>query len=643
MVEAQNEPATQNTQEQNTVAPSDSLLLPGNPPKQKPSKDKGKPLANIQDYQIISFKNDTTFVDTTLTIQKDYKMNYLRRDNFGLIPFANLGQTYNQLTYNFENTSLMPKIGARARHFNYMEVEDINYYRMPTPYTELFYRSAFEQGQLLDAFFSANLSPQFNFSIAYKGLRSLGKYQHILTSTGNFRVTGNYQSKNRRYNARGHIVTQDLMNQENGGLTEDSVENFESGDEEFFDRSILEVNFEDAESILLGKRYHLDHSFNIVKPNDSVSKNRLSLGHVFTYKTKYFQYDQQSAQTAMFGDAFKTRDLTDKVVLKNMYNEANLNYSNNVIGDLHFNINNNSYNYGYNRLVSLNGQLITNRLIGDVVAIGGKYHKQHGGVAVTGEGGLNLSGDFKGNYIKGTAGFKLKTIFEVEASINHSSKAPNYNAQLYQSNYLSYNWQNRFKNIETQQLGFKLASKKIADISVDFSTIDNYVYFMKSESTGQVAPFQSTNTINYLRVRLDKEFKVGKFALNNTIEYQNVTDKDSVLNVPEFNTRNTLYFSSHVFKKALYLQTGFTFNYFTEFFMNAYNPIMAEFYVQKERKFGGFPRLDFFLNAQIRRTRIYFKAEHFNSSVTGYNYYSAPTYPYRDFIVRFGLVWNFFH
>jgi len=36
------------------------------------------------------------------------------------------------------------------------------------------------------------------------------------------------------------------------------------------------------------------------------------------------------------------------------------------------------------------------------------------------------------------------------------------------------------------------------------------------------------------------------------------------------------------------------------------------------------------------------KAEHFNSSFTGYDYFSAPNNPYRDFVIRFGLVWNFF-
>src|SRR5690606_30066143 len=54
-----------------------------------------KEVAKITDYLIISHQNDTTHVDTTLTIQKDYKFNYLRRDEFGLIPFSNLGQTYN--------------------------------------------------------------------------------------------------------------------------------------------------------------------------------------------------------------------------------------------------------------------------------------------------------------------------------------------------------------------------------------------------------------------------------------------------------------------------------------------------------------------------------------------------------------------
>ena len=607
----------------------------------KNAKSTKQQIAKITDYLIISRENDTTYVDTTLTIYKDYKFNYLRKDDFGLIPFSNLGQTYNTLTYNFENSKLMPSFGARARHFNYMEIEDINYYRVPTPLTELFFKTAFEQGQLVDAFFTVNTTPRFNFSIAYKGLRSLGKYQHILTSTGNFRFTTNYTTKNNRYHLRTHIVMQDLLNQENGGLNDESVLNFESGDPEFLKRAILEVNFENAESILKGKRFHLDHSFNIVQKKDSTSSNKLSLRHIMSFEDKYYQYNQTNA-SSLFGTAFNNSNLQDKVTLENFYNQLQLNYSNDLLGDLQFSVSNNNYNYGYDKLVILNRETITNRLKGDIYAAGGKYHKQYKSFDLEGEIGINITGDFDGNFIKGSASFKLNEDISATAQINHSSKTPNYNFLLYQSDYINYNWQNNFNNTETQQVAFHLKSKKLANIAVDYATIRDYAFFKKDEISNLTKVFQNNSTITYLRVKLEKEIRLGKFALNNTILYQNVQDENNSLNVPEFTTRNTLYYSTNMFKKALFLQTGVTFNYFTNYYMDDYDPVLAEFIVQNETQYGNFPRLDFFINAKIRQTRIYLKAEHFNSSFTGYNYYSAPNYPYRDFTVRFGIVWNFF-
>ena len=180
------------------------------------------------------------------------------------------------------------------------------------------------------------------------------------------------------------------------------------------------------------------------------------------------------------------------------------------------------------------------------------------------------------------------------------------------------------------------------NLELDYSTINDYAYFGRAESDSLVKPFQYSETVNYFRVKLNKEIKWRNFTLDNSIRYQKVVDGEEVLNVPEFVTRNTLYYSNHFFKKALFLQTGITFNYFTEYNMNAYDPLLAEFYVQNQTKLGGFPRLDFFINAKIRQTRIFLKAEHFNSAFTGYNFYSSPNYPYRDFAIRFGLVWDFF-
>ena len=71
-------------------------------------------------------------------------------------------------------------------------------------------------------------------------------------------------------------------------------------------------------------------------------------------------------------------------------------------------------------------------------------------------------------------------------------------------------------------------------------------------------------------------------------------------------------------------------------------PLISEFVTQEYRMIGDFPRFDFFFNAKIQQTRVFIKVEHFNSSFTGYDYYSDPFNPYRDMSVRLGLVWNFF-
>ena len=143
---------------------------------EKNKKENPEP-APVSLYKIISAKNDTTFVDTTLNITKDYTFNYLRQDNFGLLPFSNVGQTYNRLIYDFsEDDHLLPQLGARARQYAFMDTDDISYYHVPTPFTELYFKTVFQQGQTLDAIFSINTTPNLNVSIAYKGLRSLGMY-----------------------------------------------------------------------------------------------------------------------------------------------------------------------------------------------------------------------------------------------------------------------------------------------------------------------------------------------------------------------------------------------------------------------------------------------------------------------------------
>ena len=618
-----------------TSSPRGNATLPDRDSK-KVTKN---PKAKIGDYKIISRSLDTICLDTTLTIKKEYKFNYLRRDYFELLPFSNMGQTYNSLSKNLYSRRMQPGFGSKAKHFNYMELDDIYYYHVPTPLTELMFKTSFEQGQLLDAFFTVNTSEQFNFSIAYKGMRSLGKYQHILSNSGNFRFTSNYHSKNKRYHLRAHLVNQKILNQENGGLSDALTLEFENGNSEFIDRSLFDPLFEDAENELKGRRFYLEHTFQLIT-KDSLANNGMALGHIVQMEDKIYSYNQ-SRNSAVFGSAFVNSNLSDENSFEHFYTEFNATYNNNTLGVFKAKLGYNQFNYGYDGLVIFDGLILTNRFKEIAMSFEGGYKNKIGSIVLEADLGINIAGDLEGNFLDAQAQYQFNEDLNIKAFLNLNSSVADYNYRLYQSDYLNYNWQNNFKNQQSQQLAFHLNSKKYGLFSMDYSTVNNYLYFEHTAESG-VKPFQYQSSVNYVRARYEKELRFKKFGLYNTVMYQNVLQGNEVLNVPQINTRHTFYYANTLFKKALYLQTGVTLSYFSKYNMDGYDPVLAEFYVQNNSSLGDFPRIDFFINAKIKQTRLFLKAEHLNSSFTGYNYYSAPNYPYRDFVVRFGLVWNFF-
>lgn len=607
---------------------------------QAPSAKKEKP--PIDYYKIISADRDTTYVDTTLTIQKKYKFNYLRKDNFELLEFSNVGQTYNSLARSFDRLNLKPLFGAQSHHFNYKEIEDVNYYSVPTPLTELYFKTAYVQGQQMDAFFTVNTSPQFNFSVAYKGVRSLGKYQHILTSTGNFLFTSNYHTKDRRYNARVHLASQDILNQENGGLNDSSLSLFINNDSEFSDRGRLDVNFEDAENNLEGLRFYGDHFYELISQRDSTGYSVLSIGNILSYEDKFYEYSQRTAFKG-FGPSYEGTSLYTKTKLEDFNAKVYAELDNSLIGKITAWTGFTDFNYGYNSVLILDEGRISNRIKGNILEAGGAFEKEYRGFTLSGKGAINVAGDFDGNYLEGSAGYDLNDDYHVKGSVILHSVAPNFNFLLNQSDYKNYNWKSELSNVKTQELKFEIDTKKFGSASVSYTGIDDYTYFGLKPNDSTPSPIQAGERVNYLKVKAAKEFTFGRFGLDNTIMYQQVMGGESVFNVPKLITRNSLYYQDHWFKRALFMQTGVTFKYFTEYNMDAYDPVLAEFYVQNIQKLGGFPLLDVFFNAKIRQTRIYFVYENFTALFGSKNeYFSAPGYPYKDNVLRFGLVWNFF-
>jgi hypothetical protein len=569
----------------------------------------------------------------------------LRKDIFGLLPFANEGQTYTVLDFGLKNFTSFPEIGFSGKQFNYLGVNDIKYYSVATPVTELYFKTVMEQGQSVDAFITVNTSERFNMSIAFKGLRSLGKYINQLSSTGNFRFTSSYNTLNKRYYLNFHFTGQDFLNGENGGIT--SIDDFESRDGAFANRARLDVYLKDAKSFMKGKRYFVDHNFRI---NGKKGDNNLFITHQFNYENKFFEFNQATVPSTVgnttiyrFGASYFPSKINDQTRYNRMYNKVGAIYENFLLGKFQFFIEDYRYNYYYFKILVLDSGTIPSSLSDKINTVGGQYdyrkNKWNGKFTYSN----SISNQPMSNF-DAKLNYKLNDKNEFVFQYQMLNKIPDHIYNLYQSSFVAYNWYNDFKNEKINNIE-ATAKTQWLDASLQLSSIKDHLYFSNDATDSQqqiISPKQYEKVINYLSVKVSREFKWWKLALDNTVLYQQVDQEDDVLNVPQIVTRNSLYFTNYFFKKAMYLQTGFIFNYFTKYYINDYNPVTTEAFVQNQRKVGDFPMLDFFINARIRQTRIFLKAEHFNSKMNGNNFYTAPNYPYRDFMIRFGLVWNFF-
>jgi hypothetical protein len=370
------------------------------------------------------------------------------------------------------------------------------------------------------------------------------------------------------------------------------------------------------------------------------------------YEHKVFEYNQATISSTIgingspfnrFGAALLNSNINDQTFYDKLYNKIGAIYENKAFGKFQFFTENFIFKSftGINKTVG--NIVIPGQLQAVINTIGGQYdyrkNKFNGTVVLSNSISTQPLRNLDANLT-----YTINPKNSISFQYQNISKSPNNNYILNQSSYENYNWYNNFKNEKINNLSVN-ASTQWVNASVQFTNLNDHLFFQdtKNQVNQQlVTPQQYSESINYVSLKIAREFKYKKWGLDNTLLYQKVDQNDPILNVPQITLRNTLYFSDYVFKRAMFIQTGITINYFSKYYANDYNPILGEFFVQKEKQIGNFPLLDFFVNARVKQTRIFLKAEHFNSGMTGNTFYSAPNLPFHDFMIRFGLVWNFF-
>lgn len=618
----------------------------------KNKRDKNIPLDSIKnmyggryvDYQKISYAFDTIQIDTTLHIDKYFRHNFTQKDDFEWAPFPNQGQTFVKLSHQFVHNDILPVFGATAKLFDYLSIEDITYYHVPTPTTILFYNSGMD-GQMLNSTFTTNFSKFTNFSVGYKGLRSIGNYQRARSSHINFRTTFSYYNPAKRYQFRTHFISQKLDNLENGGLTATSVKEFKDDNPDFQSRGRVNVNLYDARSFLKSDRFYYEHELRLTNTKDSLQQNltNLKVGHHFSFEASKYQFsstdtDYFDNNEALFGE--RLEDYTkDKTELRTIQNQVYLKFNSPwIFGNFKVFGAVNSINQAYDAVKTLETENIPNERNINFTSIGGSWNGKYKGVFINGYAQQVINGENLNSNLHINAGFQLKNNVSAKAGLQIKTQTPNLNYTLNQSNFTNLNWNQNFDSEAYRTIYGSIGTKWLkADLFLH--QIENYAYFDATSRANQYSQI-----IDYLKLKVQSELQLGHFHLNNTLLYQNVAQGKEVFRVPEFVTRNTLYYQDYFFKgDPLFAQIGISFKYYTNYYANSFNPVLNEFYLQNSSQVGNYPSFDVFVNGEVRRTRIYFKVENVTASITGRNYFVTPNQPARDLIMRLGVVWNFWN
>ena len=592
------------------------------------------------------------FIDTSFNdLHWYHQFDHTNKDNYNYSRLGSMGTPMNRITTPLgEGIWEYNGKGAYERYFR--SLSDIPFYQTRSPITEANYWMGYERGQSFNINHTQNINKEWNFLIGYRRLNDLGYYDHNRNIQSSFIFNTNYIGK-KGYNAQLYYLNEKLNTEENGGVADDSE--FEGGGQKI----LVNVNLDQDTRELRNREFFIDQNLDLAKlfgvwksfrqtdtnavstdidTSDSPQSAVLALGHTFKYTASYNKYvgyaPSDSSQgyyydnyynitSGEYRDSVHYRSYENTVYLKGeVGNKTRLNVKGglkNIVTEY------SSYNY----LLVNNGWGIAGQLSGRIGEL----------INVRGEADYIFTGNLQQSIdLKAIGELKPLEWLKAFGGYQYTLKYPDYFEQFYFSN--NYIWQNSLKRQGINRLWYGIGWGKNNRLQVNNEVYSNYTYYNED-----VQPTQSDESVLVLKAELTQNFEFWDLIhFDNRVTFQKVGGNSSVMPLPEWHTRNALYFEFHLFKKALKCLAGGEVNYFTEYYSPSYNPATGRFYVADEYLIGNYPIIDVFATFKLNTARIFFKYEHVNQGLMASNaYYAAPHFPFPDRKFRIGITWRFFN
>jgi hypothetical protein len=567
----------------------------------------------------------THFIDTSAW--NFHQFNYVQRYNNLYQDLGNIGTAIRPIFNQVSET-----IGANTGFDSYdlyWNSETIRHYDTKSPYSNMKVILGGKGRSVTRVTFSRNITPRWNFGFNYRSLLIDKQIQR--SGKGDRNVRSTYFDLNTVFHSKDSVYSVFINYRRNfqqadeygGVLTEDgfSYQDFfmQNAQRSLFDAesSDRRDNIHLYQQLRLGSGLQLYHKSDLYK---QLNKFRDSASD-----SAYFDYvviDSLNARDQVQFNTFRNEVGVKGNLLKLFYNgyAAVRNYSM-------------DYKYFYEN----NFYLDTDD---DELYVGGRIALQVDSLIE----------------VKGWTEWMLDDRYVVQGSITtkwfaasakRSVSTPTFLQQAYRGSHDL--WMNYFNNVEaTEVKGNLIYESKIVGIypGVRFSTFKNYVFFKEdSSSTGQkVFPIQSRGYQTWVSPELNFRLTLAKRINVNTqaIYTRILENSEDAIQVPEMFINTQLSYSNIWFKGNLDFQFGADVHWKSAYYAPAYDPAIQQFYNQQSFVSPSFPVVDIFLNAKIKRARIFVKYNNLFKMFNDYGNIPTPYYPGIKSIIDFGFDWSFY-
>lgn len=575
-----------------------------------------------------------------LNIEKKYVIDTVIRDFHHFAPYQQDDYTLQDLG-NIATASrpiffeVPEQIGVTSGftiYDRYWEARRIRHYDTKSPYTNLNVNLGGKGRSITNITFARNINPRWNFGFNYRGyfvdkqiLRE-GKGDRNVRSVF-YDLFTSYETADSTYRLFLSYARNRHQVQEFGGvLVEEGYDR-----SEFFQQN-AQRTLTEAEARELRMNLHLFHQYRI--------GSGLQIYHKFDRDRQgndYYDEPGQEPEGYYEHIEIDSTNTIDELRFVTVRNEAG------IKGNLlklfyngYYAIRNFNMDYMY-----LDADTLHVRTKGAEHYLGGRMMLRldslmtlTGWVEFMDNGNFRIEGDLTSRWL--------------EASLRQNQFEPGFMQQAYRGSYSV--WNNNFSPVNVTQLsGFLHVRSKVFHLSpgMTLTRMNNYVYFREDTSRVQyVMPQQAGGAHVIFSPEVRMSMKFGRMTLRTRAIYTSMLENsEDAMKIPELFVNAQLAYEGMHFGGNLELHTGVEVHWQSAYDALGYAPEIQQFFVQDPRiafRSNEFPLVDVFLNAKIKRGRIFVKYHNLVQAITGEGWFPTPYYPGQSNVVDFGFDWSFY-